>query len=243
MSSSEDAPQSAPMSVTAGDIPAERAMLERALGGRRGMIDSSVPTLVFLVAYAVTGNKLTTAIWAAVIAGAVIAGVRLVRRESVQQVVTGFAGVAISAFFASRTGEAKNYYVPGILTNAAYGVALLVSVLVGWPLIGVVVGLLTREGTAWRSNPPLRRAYAAATWIWVGVFAFRSAVQVPLYMMSNSDNPQALNTLGVAKIVMGAPLYLLAAYLTYRVLQPVLSKHRLETADQARAQEAESGSE
>ena len=220
-----------------GDLPAERALLERAIGGWRGMIDSSLPALVFLVTYLVAGsrhtdsdtgpNALTIAIWAAILVGAVIGVLRLVRRESLQQVVAGFAGVAVSAFVASRTGQAQDYYLPGILINVAYGVALLVSVLIGWPIIGVVVGLLTGEGTSWRTDPAIRRAYAASTWVWVVVFALRLGVQVPLYL-SGSVGP-----LGVAKIAMGWPLYLLAAYLTYRLLKPALSRKRASEANAA----------
>jgi len=204
------------------DLPAERALLERAIGGWRGMIDSALPSLVFLIAYLVTGSDLRNALIAAVVVGAVVAVIRLVRRESLQQVLAGFAGVAISAFVASRTGQASDFYLPGILTNAAYGVALLVSILVGWPLIGVAAGYLTGDGTAWRSDSPTRRAYAASTWIWVGLFALRLVVQVPLYLMQN------VAALGIAKVVMGWPLYLLCVYLTYRVLAPALKIRRAQ---------------
>jgi len=204
------------------DLPAERALLERAIGGWRGMIDSALPALVFLIAYLVTGSDLRNALIAAVVVGAVVAVIRLVRRESLQQVLAGFAGVAISAFVASRTGQASDFYLPGILTNAAYGVALLVSILVGWPLIGVAAGYLTGDGTAWRSDSPTRRAYAASTWIWVGLFALRLVVQVPLYLMQN------VAALGIAKVVMGWPLYLLCVYLTYRVLAPALKIRRAQ---------------
>jgi hypothetical protein len=186
------------------------------------MIDSALPSLVFLIAYLVTGSDLRNALIAAVAVGAVVAVIRLVRRESLQQVLAGFAGVAISAFVASRTGQASDFYLPGILTNAAYGVALLVSILVGWPLIGVAAGYLTGDGTAWRSDSPTRRAYAASTWIWVGLFALRLVVQVPLYLMQN------VAALGIAKVVMGWPLYLLCVYLTYRVLAPALKIRRAQ---------------
>ena len=209
-----------PIADVLADIPAERALLARAIGGWRGMIDSSLPAAVFLVAYLVTGNDLTRSIWAAIVVGVLMAVLRLVRRESLQQVAAGFAGVAVSAFVASRTGQASDYYLPGLLINVVYGVALLASILVGWPLIGVVVGLLTGEGTSWRSAPEVRRAYAAATWVWVGVFGLRLVVQVPLYLA------QSVGPLGVARIAMGWPLYLLGAYVTYRLLRPVLAKHR-----------------
>jgi Protein of unknown function (DUF3159) len=206
------------------DLPAERALLERAIGGWRGMIDSALPSLVFLITYLVTGSDLRTALIAAVAVGAVVAVIRVVRHQSLQQVLAGFAGVAISAFVASRTGSASDFYLPGILINAVYGAALLISILVGWPLIGVAAGYLTGDGTAWRSDPPTRRAYAAATWIWVGLFALRLLVQVPLYMAHN------VAALGIAKVVMGWPLYLLAVYLTYRVLAPALSARRAQLA-------------
>lgn len=210
---------------TAGDLPAERAMLARAIGGWRGMIDSGIPSVVFLIAYFVTGSQLVPSLWAAVAAGVVMAVVRLVRRESLQQVIAGFGGVAVCAFVASRTGQAEDYYLPGLLINAAYAGALLVSVLVGWPLIGVVVGLLTGEGTAWRSDRELRRAYAAATWLWIGVFSLRLVVQVPLYLAG------AVAPLGVARLAMGWPLYLLSAYITYRLLRPALSAYRERVAE------------
>lgn len=216
--------EDSPLAELKSDIPAERALLERAIGGWRGMIDSGLPSAVFIVVYAVAGTRpdladrrLSLSLWAAGIVAVLIALLRLVRRESLQQVFAGLVGVGVSAFVAARTGQAEDYFLPGLLTNVAYGLALLVSVLVGWPLIGVAVGFLTGGGTAWRHDPPLRRVYAAATWVWVGVFAARLVVQVPLYLAA------AVGPLGVAKIIMGWPLFLLAAYITYRLLKPVLA--------------------
>ncbi len=64
------------------------------------------------------------------------------------------------------------------------------------------------------------RTYAAASWVWVGVFFGRLIVQVPLYLAA------AVEVLGVARIVMGWPLFLGAAYVTYRVLAPVYRERR-----------------
>ena len=152
--------------------------------------------------------------------GALVLMWRLIRRESLQQVLAGFAGVAVSAFVASRTGRAEDFFLPGLITNIAYGTAFVVSIAIRWPLIGVVVGLLTSGGTSWRHDPPLRRAYAAASWVWVGVFLGRLVVQVPLYLAG------AVGALGAARIVMGWPLFLAAAYVTYRILKPTLSVRR-----------------
>lgn len=205
---------------TAADVRAESVLLERAIGGWRGIIDSGVPTIVFVIAYLVTGQSLRPSVIAAVVAGAAILIWRLIRREPLQQVLAGFAGVAISAFVANATNRPEDYFLPGFLQNLGYGSAFLISILVRWPLLGIVLGYLTGDGTRWRQDASLRRTYAAASWIWVGLFFGRLAVQVPLYFAG------AIGALGVMKVIMGVPLYIAAAYFTYRLLKPVWDAKR-----------------
>ncbi len=202
------------------EVRQEALLLERALGGWRGIIDSGLPTVVFVIAYLVTGSELRTSLIAAVGAGVVIVVWRLIRRQPLQQVIAGFVGLLIAAWFSSRTGRAEDVFVPGMLLNIGYGAAFLISILVRWPLLGIAMGYLTGEGTSWRAEPDLRRVYAAASWIWVGVFGLRLLVQVPLYLAG------AVAPLGVAKVVLGWPLYLAGAYATYRVLAPVYRARR-----------------
>lgn len=208
---------------TVADVKAERLLLERAIGGWRGIIDSGLPTVTFVIIYVVMGsnaNALRTALWCAIGVGAIVVIWRLIRRQPLQQVIAGFVGLAISAWFASRTGRAEDYFVRGLLTNLAYGVAFLISILVRWPLLGIAMGYLTGEGTKWRKDVQLRRTYAAASWIWVGLFFGRLAVQAPLYFAG------AVAPLGVVNILMGWPLFLGAAYFTYRVLAPIYRSRR-----------------
>lgn len=210
---------------TRADVKAESVLLERAIGGWRGIIDSGLPTMVFVGAYLALSSQpidraiLVAASLAAAV-GAVIAIIRLTRREPLQQVLAGFVGLAISAFFAWRTGRAENFFLPGLLTNLAYGTAFLIGNLVRWPLLGIAGGFLTGERTAWRKDVQLRRTYAAASWLWVGVFYSRLLVQVPLYLAG------AVAALGIVKVLMGWPLFLAGAYVTYRVLGPVLKARR-----------------
>jgi hypothetical protein len=211
------------------EVRQEALLLERAIGGWRGMIDSGVPTLVFVVAYVITGQDLAPSVIAAVVAGLLIVVWRLIRHQPLQQVLAGFVGVLISAAVAKYTGRAENYFLPGFLQNLGYGLAFLISILVRWPLLGVAMGYLTGEGTSWRRDPQLRRVYAAASWIWVALFFGRLAVQVPLYFAG------AIGALGVVKIVMGVPIYVAAAYFTYRLLAPVYRAKRAH-ADAAETQ-------
>jgi hypothetical protein len=202
------------------DLHAERVLLDRAIGGWRGLVDSAVPTIVFLTVFVFNGNELAPALIAALIAGGLIVIWRLIRREPLQQIATGFLGLGIAAAFAHFTGRPENFFLPGLLVNIGYGSAMLISILVRWPLLGVALGFITGEGTAWRRDTDLRRLYTAATWIWVGLFASRVIVQVPLYLAG------ALGALGTVKIVMGWPLFLAAAYFTYRLLAPTLRARR-----------------
>jgi hypothetical protein len=195
-----------------GDATTEQ-LLANAIGGWRGLIDSSVPGAVFLIVYIVDGNVLSTAVWSAVAAGAVIAVLRLVRKQSLQQVLSGFIGIAFCAWLASRTGKAEDFYLPGLLTNIAYAVVLASSCLVGHPLLGYGVGAATGDVSGWRRVPEQRRAFTLATWFFVAVFTARLAVQVPLYLAG------AVGALGVAKLAMNWPLLALAAYFSYRVIR------------------------
>jgi hypothetical protein len=210
--------------VTQPPAHPEAVLLERAIGGWRGMIDSGLPAVVFVVVYMINGRVLQPALIAALTAGVVILVWRLLRHQPLTQVLAGFGGVAISAYVSSRTGEARDFFLWGLIVNIAYGSAFLISLAVRWPLMGVVVGGITGDATGWRKDTDLRRIYAAATWVWVLVFGGRILVQLPLYLAG------WVGALGTARIIMGWPLFLFAAYVTYRLLRPVFAARRLAEA-------------
>lgn len=182
-----------------------------ALGGSRALIDSGLPTLVFVPVFLLT--RLQPALWAAVGAGALILLLRLVRREGLEHAVAGFVVVGVAAFFASRTGQAEDFFVPKLFIDAGYGLAYLVSILVRWPVLGLVLGPLLGEGLAWRRDPRRLRAYILACWFWFGLFAARLVVQVPLYLAGNAV------ALGIAHLAMSWPLFLVVVWLTWLVLR------------------------
>jgi hypothetical protein len=183
-----------------------------ATGGVRGVVESVAPGLVFVVVYLLT-SALTPALVAASAVTLLAVVVRLVQRTPVTQALAGVVGVGVGVFWAARSGQAQDYFVVGLWTNAAYLVACLVSVLVGWPVVGVVVGLLRGEGTSWRTDRRLRRAYTWATWLWVGMFALRLAVQVPLYLGAE------VGWLGTTRLAMGVPLWALTLWLTWLLVR------------------------
>lgn len=189
--------------------PANPTMWEQ-MGGPMGMLDSGLPVVVFVVVNAIT--SLGWAIGAALAAGLFIAGVRLVRHKPVTQAVAGLFGVGLAAFIAYRTGSAKGYFLFGIWSFVAYGSALLLSILVRWPLIGVLWEGLNGRGSAWRADRKLVRRYDYATAVWVLVFAARFAVQNQLYAANE------VGWLATARLLMGYPLYLLAIAATVLIV-------------------------
>ena len=187
-----------------------------ALGGWGALLDIGLPWIAFLAVYQVTEHDLTMALAVAVGVAAAVAVLRLWRRQPLRNVVGGFLGVLISAYVAKASGKAENVYLPGLLTNAGYGLLYLITVLVRWPLFGVIFGVLTQTGTAWRRDPDMMRAFSRATLVFVGLFSVRLVVQVPLYLT------EQLNALGIAKVALGLPCYALAVWLAYVVLRATL---------------------
>lgn len=118
----------------------DRHLVLDQLGGWRGMVDASLPTIAFIVANAVAG--LWPGIWASLGCALVVFLLRLVRRESVQQAVSGLFGVGIAVAIAAFSGQARDYFVLGIVRNAGIGVVLVGSVFVRWPLVGVIAEFL-----------------------------------------------------------------------------------------------------
>jgi hypothetical protein len=184
------------------------------IGGPQGAADSSIPALVFVAVYALGGNRISLAGLCAIGAGLAIAALRLAKGESLRYAVAGFIGVAVAAFIADRSGRAEDFFLPGLLLNALYGSVFLVSILIRRPLLGTLLGpALGAEGTSWRQDPRQLRAYSRASWVWVGVFATRLAVQLPFYLAGS------LVALGIARTAMGLPIFALAFWLSYVILK------------------------
>jgi hypothetical protein len=181
-------------------LPTERrspTLLEQ-MGGVPGIIASTIPVAVFVVVN--IAATLQAALIAALAAGVGIAILRIARKQPLQPAVSGLFGVGIAAFIAYRTGEARGFYLPGLIYSAVLGLAFLVSVIVRWPLAGVIWHGINGDGQSWRRDPRLLRAYTWASLLWTLVFAARLVVQGLLY------NADAATWLGIARLAMGYPL-------------------------------------
>jgi hypothetical protein len=197
--------------------PATPLNLRDAVGGPLGMAETSLPAVAFVIAYTASGSDTNTAAIVAVGLALVLTIARLVKHESPQHALSGLVGVAFAAFVATRSGKAENFFLPGLLANAAYASAFLISLAVRRPLVGIIVTKLDGEDAGWRDDPQRMRAFVRATWLWAGVFLLRLVVQLPLYVAG------AVVALGVAKTAMGIPLFGLGVWLTWLMVR----RHRV----------------
>lgn len=191
----------------------------RSAGGVQGIAESIMPGLVFLIAFTIS-QDLPPSLVAALGTAAVFTVVRLIQRRPLTQALAGVVGVGISAWLANTTGKAEDFYLPGFFTNAAYIIAMVISILVKWPVAGLLFGFIRNEGLDWRKDPDRLKAYRLGTWIIVAVLALRLLVQVPLYLMG----PDGLAALATTRLLMGAPLYILGVWVAWLVTRPAPAK-------------------
>jgi hypothetical protein len=186
-----------------------------ALGGKRGLIDSGLPAIIFLIVFNLSGKEINVAIWSALTLSICLTIYRLINRQTLQHAFSGLIGVAICALISRRSGNAADFYLPGLWINAGYGSLYAITNLIKWPILGVLLGPILGENLLWRKDPKRLRAYINAGWLWVALFVSRLVVQYPLYESGN------INALGTARLLMGYPLFILTAWGTWLILKKV----------------------
>jgi hypothetical protein len=205
-------------SDAAGDeeepLPSISEQVSEQLGGVRGLIESSIPVLMFVLVNVIGGwlgvpAKLTVAVIVAVATALIIAIFRLSRRQPIRHAINGLFGIALGAFLALRSGSERDFYLPGILLAVAYGVALIASVLVKRPLVGWIWSVVMAGGSSqWRSEPRLVRTFGWLTLLWAAIYLIKAGLQAVLYTADMAT------MLGVVRIVLGYPPYLLLLAVT-----------------------------
>lgn len=180
-----------------------REQLAKALGGVRGMIEAAIPTIGFTLSWVISRElRLALAIGAGL--AVVLLLVRVAQRSTVQFVLNSLVGIAVAAFFALRSGNAADAFLPGILYNAGYAAAMLVSILVRWPVVGFIIGSVSGDPTSWHRDRDVVRLCSRLTWLLVIPCVARVLIQYPLYLSGQ------VGWLGASKVIMGWPLQVAA---------------------------------
>ncbi|MET0190723.1 MAG: DUF3159 domain-containing protein [Pseudonocardia sediminis] len=195
--------------------------LAEILGGRSGAVDAAVPVVAFVVVWlsadaAGVSSSIRWAAGAAVLAAAVVAGIRLARGDRPRAVLLGLLGVAAAAAVALYTGRAEDFFLLQIVSNMASALVWAVSIVIRWPLLGLVVGGLLGQRTRWRGDPDLVRGYQRASWAWVAQYVVRLAVFLPLYAADQ------VVWLGIARAVVSPGLVALSVLVSWPLLRTAL---------------------
>jgi len=195
----------------APDQAPSAATLLTAMGGVRGIVESILPGLLFLVTYTVTRN-LWWSVAAPVVIAVVFVVIRVVRRQPLTTSVAGLVGIVISAVIALLLNKPEANFIPGFFINAGILLVTLITLAVRRPLIGLVASLLLGD-PEWRSDRAQRRVAYIATWFWVGLAVIRLGVELPLYFAGDTS------ALAAARLITGVPLYAVILWLTWLVMR------------------------
>jgi Protein of unknown function (DUF3159) len=180
-----------------------RARLAESVGGLRGSLEAALPTVAFVVVWSLS-HQVRPALGAAAVVVVVALVARLATRQSPRFALSSLVALAIAAAFALRSGRAEDAFLPGILYSCGLLAVTLLSVVTRWPLIGFLVGAAAEDPVAWRRHHGLVRLCQRLTLVLAGLYAVRVVVMLPLYLAGE------VGWLGVCKVVLGWPLYLLA---------------------------------
>lgn len=202
-----------------------RRRISDALGGWYGSLETALPTVAFVVTWLVT-EQVRPAVIASAALLVVLAVVRQVVGGSWRFLGSAVIAAGLAAFFALRSGQAEDAFLPGIVTSGLYGVGALVSILTRWPLLGFLVAIgdpdYAERPTAWRRDKGLVAVCSRLTWVLVALFVVRVAVMLPLYLAGE------VAWLGVSKIALGWPAYLVAVLVMGMMLA---AGHTAQTPD------------
>jgi len=199
------------------------AAVWKAIGGVRGIVESVLPLVVFLVSLTIWPDNNVLAVVASVAAAAVFTVVRLLQRQAPSAALGGLVAVGVAGALVLFTGRAEDNFIPGFITNVVYGSAFLVSAVVGWSIIGLAVGFLMDDGVAWRKDRRKSRVFFWLAIMWAALFFLRLGVQFPMWLAGGDDVVQVL---GTVKLVMGIPLFAPLVAITWLASRAVYSDRR-----------------
>lgn len=209
-------PDSAAVPSWARGLDGESFSLTGTVGGWRGVVESVVPGLVFVLVFVTTGH-LGWTVAASAGLSVVFCLARLVRGQAPTQALSGLLGVGIGVVWALASGRGENYFAWGMVTAGTFALALLVSLLTRHAAVGEIAALVWGLPAGWRTEgalAPLRRRFRGLTWVWTVMFLVRLGVQWPLWHAGE------IAALGVAKLVLGLPLFALVCWITWVGLRP-----------------------
>lgn len=202
-----------------------KAQLNKALGGKRGVVEGAIPTITFTICW-IASHNLRLSLYLGGGAALALLAVRVVQRSTPQFVLNSLIGIGVAAYFALRSGKAEDAFLPGMMWTGAVSALMLLSILTRWPFIGFLVGASNPEDPlAWRRDPAMVKVCTRLSWLLLLPGVLKLAVQIPLYLSAQ------VTWLGVSKVALGWPAYLGALGLAALVLVRGNTPHPVGESD------------
>jgi hypothetical protein len=183
--------------------------LKSVLSGRGArLLDSFLPLLIFLVLNPLLG--VDAALWGSLVVAGLFAIVRILKKESLVYALGGLGGVLLAGLFVKLSGSESGFFLPGLISGAITVVLCTVSVVMNRPLVAWTSFIARRWPLNWYWHPKVLPAYNEVTIIWAVAFSARLVFEFWLFQR------EAVNALGITKILLGWPftvILLIASYL------------------------------
>jgi Protein of unknown function (DUF3159) len=206
-----------------GEYVLTPASMLRSIGGLFGLVESAIPPVAFSVSFGITGSAYVAA-GIAVSLALVLGVIQIIRKKPVMNAIASLIGIGFAAFLATSGGNgadsAKNFFLPGLITNTVWAAGLIVSVLVRRPAIGLLLATFEAIAPDWRANRELLSLMNRATLFWSALFILRLCAQVPLYLADEAA------WLGIVKSAIGLPAFALWIFLSWLLLKQTIRPAR-----------------
>lgn len=190
-----------------------RHQLAASLGGKRGMLEAAIPGIVFTAIWLPTKELQAALVASLAVAGAALV-LRLVQRSSTQYVFNAIFGIGIGWLFVrwaessggSESDQALAFFLPGILISLGYTIVGGTSCLVGWPVLGFMLGAATEDLTGWHENKQVVRLCSRLTWVMLLPGAVGVLLQGPVWLLGHAgtiDTDVAVVVIAVLRTGLG----------------------------------------
>lgn len=206
-----------------GEYVVTPASMLRSIGGIFGLIESAIPPVAFSVTFGIWTNAWLSAVVALSLA-LILGVVQVLRKKPVMNAIASVIGIAFAAFLATSGGNAaesaKNFFLPGLITNAVWATGLLLSAAFRRPAIGYLLATFEAFTPDWRADRRLLAVSTRVTFFWSGLFIMRLAAQLPLYFANEAA------WLGIVKSAIGLPAFGLWIFLSWLMLKRTIQTSR-----------------
>lgn len=156
-------------------------------------LDALIPPLVFVVLQ----SRVT--LWVAVLAALLVSGGFAVLRHSKKQTsgyaLGGLVSIVLAGGFALYANNASDYFLPGILSNSAITLGLIILMIMDRPIAAYLSHLTRGWKLEWFWRRDVKPAYREVSWFWTLAFVGATSLRWFFYLKGDSVALGALSTI------------------------------------------------